>query len=186
MNSRTRRLRSAYLLVAMAAGVTLISNVRAQQAPKQEVPNNIAIPAAPEQPLPFNHKAHVSRGVQCTLCHVNPDPGAQMTLPATTVCMGCHQNVAKDRPSIIKLAALANSNTPIPWVRVYQITQGVTWTHRKHLQAGLQCVMCHGAVGEMETMSQATAVLAMGSCINCHQSHNAPVVCQTCHAWPKD
>ena len=86
--------------------------------------------------------------------------------------------------SIVKLAEFAKSNTPVPWVRVYQVTPGVTWTHRKHLQAGMQCVMCHGAVGEMETMSQATAVVAMGSCINCHQSHNAPVVCQTCHAWP--
>jgi len=174
------------LVAAAGAGVVwLTPNLSAQQQPaKQEVPDNLADHAAPTQPLPYSHKTHVSRGLRCTQCHTNPDPGAQMTFPATTVCMGCHNNVAKDRPAIVKLAEFAKSSTPIPWVRVYQVTPGVTWTHRKHLQAGLQCVMCHGPVGEMETMSQTTAVVSMASCIGCHQSHNAATVCQTCHVWP--
>jgi len=37
-----------------------------------------------------------------------------------------------------KLGEFAKSNQPIPWVRVYQVTAGVTWTHRAHLQAGMQ------------------------------------------------
>jgi hypothetical protein len=24
----------------------------------------------------------------------------------------------------------------------------------------------------------------MASCIGCHQAHNVPTVCSTCHAWP--
>ena len=155
----------------------------AAQAAKQEIPDNPAEHAAPAQPLPYSHKTHASRGLRCAQCHTNSDPGTQMTFPATSVCMGCH-NVAKDRPAVVKLAEFAKSATPIPWVRVYQVTTGVTWTHRKHLQAGMQCTMCHGPVGEMETMSQTTAVVSMASCIGCHQSHNAPTVCQTCHAWP--
>jgi hypothetical protein len=154
-------------------------------AAKQEVPDNIADHAAPAQPLPFSHKTHVSRGLQCRQCHTNPDPGNQMTFAATGTCMGCHNTVAKDRPAIQKLAEFAKSGQPIPWVRVYQVTPGVTWSHRKHLDAGMQCAMCHGQVGQLDTMAQTTAVTSMASCISCHQAHRAATTCQTCHAWPQ-
>ncbi len=160
---------------------------RAQQAPQavqQQVRENLAPHPAPDQPLPFSHKTHVARGLQCQTCHTNPDPGNQMTFPATTTCMTCHVTVAKDRPSIVKLAQFAKSSQPIPWVRVYQVTPGVTWTHRKHLQAGMQCVMCHGNVGQLDAMAQNTSVTAMGSCIGCHEVHKAKTTCDTCHSWP--
>lgn len=153
-------------------------------AAKLEVPENISGHAAPLQPLPFSHRTHVSRGLQCRQCHVNPEPGNQMTFPAVATCTGCHNSIAKDRAAIQKLAEFARSGQPIPWVRVYQVTPGVTWTHRKHLQAGIQCVNCHGQVGQLEQMVQTTAVTSMASCISCHQAHKARTVCQTCHAWP--
>jgi len=157
---------------------------RAQPAAHQEVPGNVAEHAAPQQPLPYSHKTHVALGLQCQQCHTNPDPGALMTFPVTTTCMKCHNSIAKDRPAIAKLTEFARSSTPIPWVRVYQITPGVTWSHRKHLQAGMQCAMCHGDVSQLAAMAQTTSVVAMASCIGCHQSHNASTACATCHAWP--
>lgn len=159
------------------------SNAAAQQL---QVRENVAPHPAPEQPLPFSHKTHVSRGVQCRLCHTNPAPGNQMTFPPVATCMGCHKTIAADRPAIQKLAEFAQSGQAIPWVRVYEVTKGVTWTHRKHLQAGLQCGNCHGQVSEMPQMSMATAVTTMANCIACHQSHNAPSRCHTCHAWPAE
>jgi hypothetical protein len=60
----------------------------------------------------------------------------------------------------------------------------VNWSHRKHLDAGMKCVMCHGQVAQMETMSEATSVTTMGVCLSCHTAHSAPTVCQTCHPWP--
>jgi Cytochrome c3 len=141
---------------------------RAQQAAKQEVPDNPAPHAAPQQPLPYSHKMHLALGLRCQQCHTNPDPGAQMTFPATATCTGCHEEITQ----------------AISWVRVYQITPGVTWAHRKHLQAGMQCVMCHGNVAQFDAMAQTTSVLAMASCISCHQAHNASTACATCHAWP--
>ena len=154
-------------------------------APKQEVPNNLAEHAGPVQPLPYSHKTHIARSLQCRTCHTNPDPGNQMTFPATSACMGCHNTVAKDRPTILKLAEFSKSSQAIPWVRVYQVTAGVTWSHRQHLQAGMQCVMCHGDVAQLDVMAQNTAVVAMASCIGCHQTHNAKTACATCHAWPQ-
>jgi hypothetical protein len=167
----------------------MVIAVGAQQPAKLEVPINIAGTAAPLQPVPYSHKAHIALGLQCRQCHANPelggpDPGGKMTFPSAATCMGCHKSVAKERPTIVKLAELAKSGQPIPWVRVYEVTQGVTWSHRKHLQAGMQCVMCHGQVAELDAMRQTTAVTSMASCISCHQTHRAKASCQTCHAWP--
>ncbi|HUA19813.1 MAG TPA: cytochrome c3 family protein [Bryobacteraceae bacterium] len=168
----------------LAIWLFLASGALAQPAAKQEVPDNLAGHAAPAQPLPFSHKIHVGRGLQCRQCHTNPDPGLQMTFPATSTCMQCHATIAKDRPGIQRLAAFAKSGDPIPWVRVYQVTPGVTWTHRKHLEAGMQCGMCHGNVGALDAMAETTAVTSMASCISCHAAHNAGTTCHTCHAWP--
>ena len=176
--SEMRLTRAALVLLMLAIGGN------AQQAAKQEVPDNIAGPVAPAQPLPYSHRTHISRGLQCRQCHTNPDPGAQMTFPAVATCMGCHTSVAKEKPAIVKLAEMAKSGQPIPWVRVYAVTPGVTWSHRRHLQAGMQCVMCHGQVGQLDAMAQTTAVTSMASCVSCHQAHKTNTTCQTCHAWP--
>ena len=170
------------LLIAL---LSLTSYLRAQPvAAKQEVPDNLSEHAAPAQPVPYSHKTHLARGLRCQQCHTNADPGAQMTFPASATCMMCHNTIAKDRPAIQKLTELAKSSRPIPWARVYQVTPGVNWTHRKHLQAGMQCVMCHGDVAQLDAMAQTTSVVAMASCIGCHQSHNASTACATCHSWP--
>jgi hypothetical protein len=171
----------AALFVLFVTGV-----LRAQQAPPvaPAVRPNVAPHPAPEQPVPFSHRAHVTRGLRCEMCHTNPEPGAQMAFPAAATCMGCHAVVARDRPAITRLAELSRSGQPIPWVRVYQLLPGVKWTHRKHVQAGVQCETCHGAVGELEAMAEITAVTGMASCVSCHQARQASVACVTCHAWP--
>ncbi|HXC33314.1 MAG TPA: cytochrome c3 family protein [Verrucomicrobiae bacterium] len=151
---------------------------------KQEVPDNPTEHAPPEQPLPYSHKTHLAIGLPCSTCHTNPAPGNLMTFPATSTCMSCHISVATNKPAIQKLAAFSQSKQPIPWVRVYKVLPGVTWSHRKHLDAGMKCQMCHGQVAEMERMSEATSVTTMGVCLNCHKEHGAPVVCSTCHSWP--
>lgn len=169
----------------------MVLNARAQQPAaavageiKQEVPDNPVEHTPPEQPIPYSHKTHLALGLPCATCHTNPDPGNLMTFPATAKCMSCHHSVAANKPSIKKLASFSKSGQPIPWVRVYKILPGVNWTHRKHLEAGMKCQMCHGQVQEMDRMSEATSVTTMGVCLKCHQDHGAPTVCQICHSWP--
>jgi hypothetical protein len=151
---------------------------------QRAVPPNPANPAGPAQPIPFSHKLHMALGLQCSSCHQNSDPGIMMTLPTTAKCMSCHKTIARNLPPIKKLAAYAKSGKPIPWVRVYVLLHGVNWTHRKHLEAGVQCETCHGPVTQMVVMREATSVTAMSTCIKCHMMNNAPTTCQTCHAWP--
>ena len=177
------------LVVTAAALLFLTLNLKAQQsAPasdsRQDVPDNPAEHAPPVQPIAYSHKTHLALGLKCQTCHTNPEPGNLMTFPATATCMSCHNAVAKSKPAIQKLASFAKLNQTIPWVRVYSLPTGVTWSHRKHIEAGLKCETCHGQVAEMTAMSQTTSVTSMGVCINCHKLHNAPTVCQTCHVWP--
>ena len=189
-------LRRLAKFVGVALGAALFSalffaapTARAQQPGataevKQEVPDNPVEHAPPEQPIPYSHKTHLALGLTCATCHTNPDPGNLMTLPTTAKCMSCHHSVAANKPSIQKLASFSKSGQPIPWVRVYKVLPGVTWTHRKHLDAGMKCQMCHGNVAQMDRMSEATSVTTMGVCLNCHKEHGAPTVCSTCHSWP--
>jgi hypothetical protein len=151
---------------------------------KQEVPNNPAEHIPPVQPIPYSHKSHLALGLTCPGCHKNPDPGKLMTFPATSICMGCHAKIAKNKPTIQKLTSFAKSQQPVPWARVYMVLPGVNWTHRKHVEAGIKCEGCHGPVAELEAMSEVTSVTTMAVCLDCHKAHNAPTACQTCHAWP--
>ena len=104
-------------------------------------------------------------GLDCRMCHVNPDNGKLMTFPATTICMGCHQTIAADRPSIQKLASFAASGQPIPWVRVYQMPDYVYWKHGTHLAAGVTCAECHGPVAEHDVTTRETNVSTMIGCV---------------------
>ncbi len=179
-----------FTLILCLVALSLPSQANAGQAApgqtvKQEVPNNPAEHTPPVQPIPYSHKVHLALpGLVCQGCHVNPEPGTLMTYPATSSCMGCHAKDVKTKPTIQKLASYAQSQQPVPWVRIYAVLPGVNWTHRKHIAAGIQCEACHGQVAQIETMSEVTSVTTMGVCLNCHAAHKAPTVCQTCHSWP--
>lgn len=58
---------------------------------------------------------------------------------------------------------------PIEWIRIHNLPDHVYFNHKQHVTVGkLECQQCHGAVEEMEIMTQ-HAPLSMGWCINCHR-----------------
>lgn len=184
--SRTSGIALAIAIQALTVLLFPSGIAHAQSAPKAGVtkslvPDNPSEHPAPEQPLPYSHKQHLALGLQCKECHVNPDPGRLMTFPATEKCMQCHVTIAKDKPSIQKLAQYASSKEPIPWSRVYKVLPGIQWSHRPHLEAGVKCETCHGKVSQMPTMSEVTSVTTMYVCLNCHQQSHAKTACDTCH-----
>jgi hypothetical protein len=136
---------------------------------------------APSQPLPYSHKTHVALGLKCGDCHVNPEPGDRMEFPQTAKCMACHTKVAKDKPAIEKLTEFSKSKQPIPWARVYVVGAEVYWNHRSHLEAGVKCESCHGAVAQMEVVANVTNVTTMAGCVECHRQMKAGTGCQFCH-----
>jgi Cytochrome c7 and related cytochrome c/Class III cytochrome C family len=179
---------TAFLIAAagLAAFLTFAAGLAAQQVSSTQpvtkmVPDNPSEHPAPAQPIPYSHKKHLAFGLECKQCHTNPEPGKLMTFPATATCMQCHVTIAKDKPSIQKLAEYSKSKQPIPWVRVYTVLPGVAWSHRFHLEAGVKCETCHGHVRELDAMSEVTSVTTMYSCLNCHELNKAKTACDTCH-----
>lgn len=164
------------LVLALALVVSLVA--RAQNPP----PPPGQPPAGPVQPLPYSHKTHVGLGLPCRVCHTNPDAGKLMTFPPAAFCMGCHQTVAADRPSIQKLAEYARSGEEIPWVRVYRVPDYVYWRHGSHLEAEVECAECHGPVAERDVIRLETNVTRMLGCQTCHDKRQAFTDCAACHA----
>jgi len=79
---------------------------------------------------------------------------------------------------------------PIPWVKVHNLPSFVYFDHRAHVNSGVDCQTCHGAVENMERIRQVES-LSMGWCVNCHRDVNengvngnhvhASVDCDVCH-----
>ena len=78
----------------------------------------------------------------------------------------------------------------IPWVRVHNLPDFVSFDHSAHVTAGVTCQKCHGPIESMERVRQFES-LSMGWCINCHREStengidghavNASLNCTVCH-----
>jgi respiratory nitrate reductase gamma subunit len=65
----------------------------------------------------------------------------------------------------------ARPTTPIRWVRVHNLPSYTRFDHRAHVNVGVKCQHCHGAVETMERVRQVED-LSMGWCVNCHRDAN--------------
>lgn len=140
-----------------------------------------ATAAAPDQPIPFNHKLHVQTAkLECSNCHAPVKTGALLTMPQPDKCMVCHVAIATDKPDIKRLAAAATAKENIAWNRVYRVPSFVTFSHKTHTDAGNKCEDCHGDVSNAVAIAPVKD-MSMGGCIACHQAKNAPATCDTCH-----
>jgi hypothetical protein len=133
------------------------------------------------QPIPFSHKRHVmTAGLKCEDCHEISADGKQMQNANVAKCMLCHQSVMTTSPEIEKLAQLEKEGQDVSWVRLYQLPHFVFFNHQKHIDAKVDCAVCHGPVGD-ETVLRQEKDISMASCVNCHQSRKAPTTCSLCH-----
>ncbi len=146
---------------------------------------SLASASAAGQPLPFSHKTHTDTAkLKCEDCHPSPAKfGADMGFPAASKCMGCHVLIAKDKPSIQKLAAAAKSAEPIPWTRVFTLPDFVFFDHRFHLMNGAKCEDCHGPVATRDEVTDDLHSTKMTFCQTCHVKTRAAAGCNTCHNY---
>lgn len=113
-------------------------------------------------------------------CHSNADNGRHATIPSMNVCMNCHLVVKTDSPHIQKLTKLYQENKPIEWIRIHDIPDHAFFNHKKHIDKGFDCSVCHGDVANMQKIEQ-VKTLQMGFCINCHRENGGSDNCSTCH-----
>jgi len=138
---------------------------------------------APQQPINFSHKVHAGDfQIECMYCHTEARRSASAGVPAVSKCVGCHENVATERPQIRLLMEYWVNQEPIPWVKVHDLPDFVHFPHKRHVAAGLDCQTCHGPVETMDVVSR-EAPLEMGLCLTCHKEHQVEfgLDCLTCH-----
>ena len=166
----------------------------------------------PEQPIEFSHKLHAGSvdedglGIECLYCHGPAEKSQHATVPAVSVCMGCHQHVSsvtgeaddprveRSREEIQKLRDYYARGEAIPWARIHNLPEYVQFKHNRHVQAGIDCQTCHGQVQEMNRVYLVpdtklrpysgflpAAKLEMGWCMDCHLERGAADDCAACH-----
>ncbi|HEX7665088.1 MAG TPA: cytochrome c3 family protein [Polyangiaceae bacterium] len=123
-----------------------------------------------EQPVKFDHRHHVKDdGIDCLYCHVDAQRSRFAGVPATSVCMGCHDQVWTQSPELAPVRASAKSGAPIVWNRVNALPQHVFFDHRIHVAKGVGCETCHGRVDQMAAVRQEEP-LTMKWCLECHRA----------------
>lgn len=127
---------------------------------------------APEQPIPFSHKIHAGDNkMECMYCHFNADKSRHATVPAMSVCMGCHKTVATDRPHIKKMHELNEKGESFEWVKIHHLPEHVFFPHQRHVAAGVECQTCHGPIETMDVVKQSKE-FTMGFCLDCHRNND--------------
>jgi hypothetical protein len=126
---------------------------------------------APQQPIAFPHKVHAGDNkIACLYCHSAARTSRHAGIPSVSVCMNCHSMLEKQTQEIEKLKEAVQLERPVSWVKVHNLPDFVYFNHSQHVQSGVACQNCHGAVEKMERVEQVTP-LTMGFCLNCHREH---------------
>ena len=125
---------------------------------------------AREQPIQFSHERHVAgNGIDCRYCHTSVEQSRFAGIPPTKTCMNCHSQIFSNSPFLEPVRTSFNSNTPLRWVRVHDLPDFVYFDHSIHVNKGVGCTTCHGAVDKMPLMYQASS-LQMQWCLDCHRN----------------
>jgi hypothetical protein len=138
--------------------------------------------STPVQPIAFNHRIHLQKGLECTSCHAGVTQGPDAGIPNSSFCMACHQEVAINNPEIKKLTAYAAKGQDVPWKPVYWFysSEHVRFWHAPHIRAGVDCQQCHGDMTK-QTVAVRSRNLNMNFCISSHRAKGVSADCTTCH-----
>lgn len=166
-------------------------------------PERFQVGYKPIQPIPFSHKLHAGQmKIDCQYCHTGVSETRHATIPSVETCMGCHKFAKKDSPNIKKLTEYYEKGEALPWKRIHRLPEHAYFNHGVHVQHGIACIQCHGAIAGMDVVEKAKP-LGMGMCLDCHRTGNkesikimnkkgteellfgttkrAPDNCSTCH-----
>jgi len=140
-------------------------------------------PPVKEQPLKYSHKAHVSNGLPCELCHETVATQAFAGIPSIDSCMTCHQGKITDSPEEEKLRKIAASGGSLDWQPILLLPTHVYFSHRRHVTlVSIECRTCHGGMQDTTAPPDSPPIkITMKFCIRCHEERKASVDCISCH-----
>ncbi len=185
-------------LIGGVAGVFALAGLAFVQGGSAE---GEAGPAAESgQPIAFPHNQHAGsepgqNNMDCQFCHFSAERSVDAGIPSVSTCWGCHQVIPGTTPTqqqeIAKLRQYVEDGEPIPWVRIYKISDHAHFPHMRHVNAGIDCQQCHGEVQETAVISERDPVWGgdnMGWCVKCHRQpdpatgeQQASTDCSVCH-----
>ena len=110
----------------------------------------------PDQPVPFSHSLHVKQlGMDCRYCHGFVEVASHSNLP--------------NSPRLTPVRESWATGQSIPWVQVHRLPDYAYFNHAVHVNRGVSCFSCHGAVNEMNVVYEAQS-LSMKWCLDCHRA----------------
>ena len=122
------------------------------------------------QPVPFSHKHHVSGlGIDCRYCHTAVEQSAFAGIPSTSTCMNCHAQIWTNSPMLEPVRESYRTGQPLRWTRVHNLAEFAYFNHSIHVNKGVGCATCHGAVDQMPLVAQEKSLL-MEWCLDCHRN----------------
>ena len=175
------------------------------------------------QPINFNHSLHMDHSMvtgiegttkydKCLYCHTIYEDGSFQGIPTLSKCMECHRNpnvpFGNTRAEAYFLSEYVAKNKEIPWLSYYRQPDSVYFSHIAHIKnASINCTVCHGNHGELETLpvhkknringysiniwgknitgwkSNTWDRMKMDDCVQCHTASNNNInnTCFVCH-----
>ena len=108
-----------------------------------------------KQPVDFNHALHneeVEDG--CESCHFFREDGTYSGVPKLDQCIDCHEEVNGEDPEEEKFVyEYVAKQREVPWLIYSRQPQNVFFSHVAHVKmAQMDCVTCHGDIGESESL----------------------------------
>ncbi len=132
-------------------------------------PWNTKVNVPLDQPVPFSHQHHaLELGIDCRFCHTSVDKSAAAGVPSTEVCMTCHSQIWTNSPNLEPIRDSFQTNTPVQWNKVNKVPEFVYFDHSIHINRGVSCNHCHGAVQSMQITSRGR-YFSMDWCLQCHR-----------------
>jgi Class III cytochrome C family/Cytochrome c7 and related cytochrome c len=166
------------LLIALAA--LLLSILTAATGWSRAVDKSDPQPARVKQPVVFSHSRHAKVGLECKVCHSMAEPGDVAGIPQRRECLNCHQDADPTSDGFRSLFEHERNGRTIEWVRIYQLSNFVFFSHQLHLNAKVGCQTCHGPVASREVLWKEKEI-SMKACVDCHKTNRASVNCKLCH-----
>ena len=136
----------------------------------------------PQQPIYFSHRVHAGvKQIDCRFCHPFVARSDHAGIPAMEKCFFCHKYIIPMHPQLVKEKEHYDTNTPVPWIKIYYVPDYVKFRHQPHIVFGkLDCIQCHGDVQRMDRLRPVN--FEMGFCIDCHKEKKAQLDCWlACH-----
>lgn len=132
-------------------------------------PYSTEVGLAVDQPVQFSHEHHAGLlGIDCRYCHTSVTQSSFAGLPSTKTCMNCHSQIWVNSPMLRPVRESYETNTPIAWNRVNNVRDFCYFTHASHVNKGVGCTTCHGAIDHMP-LTWKSSSLYMKWCLDCHR-----------------